>query len=554
MSGRRVGGAPSWALALLLVGCGRCGSSPDDTQPDDTAPDSQVEDTSGSVPIWDDADGDGYTEFYDCDDADPAVHPAAQERCDDIDNDCDGAIDEGGVCSGATELGPDDAVAVFYGVAPGDQAGQHSAGVGDLDGDGFGDLLLPSFAHDDPGDQAGVAYLFLGPVSGQLDAGQAYATYLGEAAGDNAGRTVGPAGDIDGDGVPDLLIGAPASGAAAPAAGAVYVLLGPQLPGERSLALADARILGQAEGDWLGDAEALGDMNLDGFDDVVVASQFDKSLGDDAGVAYVVYGPISGDLSLSDASIRLAGEQPGDQAGSAVAGPGDVTGDGIPDLLVGARYADNGGSNSGAAYLFHGPVTASQSLADADLVIPGSRPGAQLGAGWSLGAAGDHDGDGLGDLIMGGRGDSTVGASAGAAWLLLAADLPGLSSLDDASAGFTAEAAGDLAGTSVCGDFDLDGDGNLDLAIGASGAQGSVQAGAGAAFVILGPVLGQHSLADSDLIFRGVAADDMTGWSVEAAGDVLGLGAGGLLVGALGSDHAGADAGAIYMLSYEVSR
>ena len=553
MIARKGAALPAWAWTLLLVGCGPCRISTPDTQKPDTqdTTDTPPVDTGDSIPAWIDADGDGYSDYYDCDDGDPEVHPAAHEVCDERDNDCDGEVDEDRVCAEPLELGPSDALAVFYGAAAGDQAGQHCAGVGDVSGDGVADLLLPSFGHDARGSDSGAAYLFLGPVSGEQGLESAFAWYLGEAADDNAGRTVGAAGDIDGDGSPDLLFGAPSSDNSAPNAGTIYLVFGPHLAGEHELAEADARIMGQAEGDWLGDAESLGDMNQDGFGDLIIASQYDRSVGDDAGVAYVVYGPISGDLTLSDADVRLTGEAPDDQAGSTAVSVGDVNADGFPDLLVGARMADLGGRDSGAAYLFLGPVTASASLADADEIIPGSVPGSLLGAGWSFSAAGDHDADGLDDFLVGARGDTTVGENAGAAWLVLGTDLRELDYLVEASASFSAESAGDMAGTSVTGVADLNADGYTELAIGASSAAGIDADDAGAAYLFFGRAQGSYSLGDADVIARGQAADDMAGWSVEDAGAVGGGGVGGLLVGALGNDSAGDDAGAIYLFGIE---
>jgi len=536
----------TWTWGLLLVGCGQCRISVPDTAPPADS-DTAVE-TGDDTLTHVDVDGDGYTDYFDCDDDDPLVHPAAEEVCDDIDNDCDGGIDEDGVCSAAQDLGPSDALATFYGAEPGDQAGQHMAGVGDVDGDGVHDLLLPSFAHAGVGQESGAAYLFLGPVLGVQSLDTAYAWFLGEAPGDQAGRTVGTAGDVNGDGQLDLLVGAPSADHSATSAGTIYLVYGPHSAGEHSLADADARIFGQAEGDWLGDAELLGDMNQDGFDDLIVASQYDNSLGDEAGVAYVVLGPLDGDSTLSADHLRLTGETAGDQAGSTASAAGDVNGDGIPDLLVGARFSDRGGRDSGAVYVMFGPVTSSASLADSDVVLPGYGAESLLGAGWSVSAAEDHDGDGLGDFLVGARGDdNNVGPNAGAAWLVLGSDLPDLVDLADASASFQGNEIGALAGTSVTGISDLDADGRPDVAIGASLAQGVDGASAGAAYVFFGQVVGSHSLGDADLIIRGQSTDDMAGWSVEDAGDVTGRGGGALLMGALGSDSAGQDAGAIYL-------
>ncbi len=542
----------SWLLALLLVGCGPCRSTADDTQvPDDTQdsdPGDTHPETDDTDPGYRDLDGDGYYEFYDCDDEDPDVHPGAEEICDDIDNDCDGQVDEDRVCATALELGPSDATAVFYGASADDQAGQHLASVGDLDGDGYGDLLLPSFAHDGNGEDAGAAYLFLGPVSAEQSMDAAWAWYLGEAEGDNAGRTVADAGDVNGDGVPDLLIGAPAADHSFMNAGTIYLVYGPQTEGEHQLADADARIFGEADGDWLGDAESLGDMNGDGYDDLVVASQYDNTLGEDAGVAYVIYGPVSGDQTLGEDVIQLSGVEEEDQAGSTAIGPGDVNADGIPDLIVGARLSDMGGRDSGALYLFMGPVEASAPLDSADEIIPGPEPDALLGAGWSIDGVGDHDGDGRQDFLVGARGAS----GGGGAWLVLATDLRDLDVLDEASASFSAESQGDLAGTAVCGLHDVNGDLRPDIAIGASGATGVGGAdSAGAAYIFYGLALGSYDLGDADVIARGEATDDMAGWSIGDAGDVNGVGRTSLLMGALGNDAAAEDAGAIYLFTLE---
>jgi hypothetical protein len=114
----------------------------------------------------------------------------------------------------------------------------------------------------------------------------------------------------------------------------------------------------------------VGDLDGDGHDDIVVGSQGDDTDGTNAGAVYVMLGPLSGTIDLSAADAKLTGEAAYDQAGFAVAG-GDLDGDGIGDILVGAHTNDAAADGSGSVYLLHGPVTGSASLGTADAILVG---------------------------------------------------------------------------------------------------------------------------------------------------------------------------------------
>jgi hypothetical protein len=165
---------------------------------------------------------------------------------------------------------------------------------------------------------------------------------------------------LDGDGLDDLAVGADLEDTAGMNAGAVYVFYGREdrLIETVSLRTADAKLTGEAAGDRAGfDVSIPGDLDGDGFDELVVGAFLHDTAGTDAGAAYVFFGEVvrlSGTVSLSAAPTKLLGEAAGDFAGFAVGPAGDVTDDGIDDLLVGAIMNDAGGTNSGTVYVVFG--------------------------------------------------------------------------------------------------------------------------------------------------------------------------------------------------------
>jgi len=393
-----------------------------------TSPSTSTTSTSTTSSVVD-ADRDGHPADGDCDDTDPAVYPGAPEVClDRVDGDCDGEIDEG---CGARSLADADAARV--GGEPDEHLGRSLAGLDDLDGDGHADLAMGT-------DLGGVVLLWGGP----LDGGSPAETVIASAdPTDGTGWSLARAGDLDGDGGPDLLVGAPFEGSAGEWAGAALLVSGGAIQA-RPATLDPAtlpRIIGEAGSHYVGVSVAgPGDVDGDGWDDALIGAH---GVDSEAGVAYLVRGPLTADRSLADATARLMGQAPGDYAGYAVAAAGDTDGDGLGDLLVGAYGAAD---EAGFAGLFAGPLSGSLALNDADEVLSGASAGDRVG--YAVAGVGDVDGDGLADLLIGAPGLDTGGEEAGGAYLLISQPVVVVAQGGEASAfaGISVAGAGDIDG------------------------------------------------------------------------------------------------------------
>jgi hypothetical protein len=376
----------------------------------------------------------------------------------------------------------------------GDQ-GVFPVGAGDVDADGHDDLLVGAWANDEGGSDAGGAYVVLGPVSGTLDMSLADAKLVGEESGDSAGSSVAGAGDVDANGHDDLLVGARHNRDGGYEAGAAYLVLGP-VTGTLDLSSADAKLLGDEWDAAAQDVSAAGDVNADGHDDLLVSAE---TTGFYVGPICLVLGPVTGTLDLSSvADAQLLGERRYDFVESGT-GAGDVDADGHDDLLVGAFLNEEGGPAAGAAYLVLGPVTGTRNLRLADAKLLGDE-GDQAGTG--IAAAGDVDGDGHDDLLVGAPGNDEGGRDAGAAYLVLG-PVTGTHDLSLADAKLLGEERGD-ATSWVSGAGDVDGDGHDDLLAANY---------SGAAYLVLGPVTGAIPLSRADARF----VDDAPGFDVDVA-------------------------------------
>jgi hypothetical protein len=351
--------------------------------------------------------------------------------------------------------------------ASGQAMGAAVAGSGDADGAGYDDVLvgLPDAS------SVGAAWLFDAPIVGTRSATDATWIMSGGATGAGVGSSVSRAGDANGDGIADVLVGSDRA-ASSTASGHAFLFLGP-LYGTETTSSADVAFDGGALYDAVV-AAGDGDMNGDGLVDVVVGSKGDGTTGTNAGAAYLFQAPLGNPLAFSEADAAWTGESTYDRAGTAVTLVGDSDGDGYDDAAIGADGDDSGGTDAGAVYLVLGGTASSfqlsSSTAGAKLVGPspcGSCSG-YTGAGEAVSSAGDPDGDGLGDVLVGGSGAGIAATGDGAAWLVYG-PVTGLRTLDTFSDAVLSGATSyEHFGVSVAGAGDLDGDGASDVLVGAS--------------------------------------------------------------------------------------
>ncbi|WP_395646394.1 FG-GAP-like repeat-containing protein [Terricaulis sp.] len=386
---------------------------------------------------------------------------------------------------------------------------------------------------------------------------------------DLSGFSVASAGDVNGDGYGDLIIGAWGGNSNAGEAYVVFGAAGGWSPSLTLSALDGSngfRLDGIDAGDQLGSSVAsAGDVNGDGFDDLIVGARFGDgvSAGVDHGETYVVFGAAGGwsaafDLSTLDGSngFRLDGIDANDFSGHSVASAGDVNGDGFDDLIVGARNAAPGGdSNAGETYVVFGAAggwSASLNLATLDGSTGFRLDGIDAGddSGWSVASAGDVNGDGFDDLIVGAHnGDPGGDSNAGEAYVVFGAADGWSASLDlstlDGSNGFRLDGidASDQAGYSVASAGDVNGDGFDDLIVGALTGDPGGDSNAGEIYVVFGAADGWGASFDLSTLngsngFRldGIDVNDFSGNSVASAGDVNGDGFDDLIVAAVGAD------------------
>jgi hypothetical protein len=303
-----------------------------------------------------------------------------------------------------------------------------------------------------------------------------------------------------------------------------------------------AWIYGDDAGDEAGAALAApGDLSGDGVADLLVGA----ALHDDVGAVYLLEGPITASGAIGGAATPILGITTLDWFGRSVAGAGDVDLDGALDFLVGAPGVDDGGGDAGAAYLFVGPSDPTWlTLEDAELAMQGESPD-DLG-GWSVAGAGDLTGDGQSDLLVGAVGRTTTGTDGGAVYVV-SGDERGTLDLVFAEARILGTSAGDWAGHSVADAGDVDGDGASDVLFGAPYADGELSF-TGAAYLFYGPITGTLDADDADAIRYGDLAGDLGGYAVAGAGDSDGDGLDDLLVGAPEDDAHGSGSGAAYLI------
>ncbi len=471
------------------------------------------------------------------------------------------------------------------GITSSDRSG-FAVATGDINGDGIADVIIGAKYADPNGlNSAGETYVVFGNSSAfdsslELSSlnGSSGFVINGISGSDGSGGAVA-AGDINGDGIDDVIIGAaladPASNAEA---GETYVVFGKTSAFSSSINLSSLNgstgfvINGIDSADQSGTAVASGDINGDGIDDVIIgAPRSDPNSTNDAGETYVVFGKTSAfGTSINLSSLNgstgfvLNGITASDESGRAVAS-GDINGDGIDDVIIGAKYADpNSNSSAGETYVMFGKTSAfgssinlSSLNGSTGFVINGIDTGDISG---DAVASGDINGDGIDDVIIGApQADPHSDFSAGETYVVFGktsffASFINLSSMNGSN-GFviTGIDTADESGRAVAAG-DINGDGVDDVIIGARFADPNSINDAGETYVVFGRVgvfsspTGLSNLDGSDgFVLNGINANDQSGRAV-ASGDFNDDGVDDLISGAISGDPGGrTDAGETYV-------
>ena len=522
------------------------------------------------------------------------------------------------------------------GAAADDQCCYSVSAAGDVNADGIDDVILGApFANIPTGSDAGISCVIYGQSTG---GGTAFTNLtlpvppialpddigfclLGTAPGDRSGISVSAAGDVNHDGIDDIIVGAYLADYTESNAGITYVIFGRNLSAPGAIPFgnfplpiapfsADVgfRLLGMESSAYTGiSVSTAGDVNGDGFSDIIIgANSADTLSATDAGMVYVVFGRNSsavdavpfGDIELADYStsfpvnfgFRVIGADSFDRCGESVSAAGDVNNDGIGDIIIGAPYADpNGISNAGIAYVIFGrDYYESLSVAPyEDILLSdfGNNPHIGfriLGAltndycGISVSGAGDVNGDNIDDVIVGAyNADPVNNADAGIAYIIFGRDptAPGVLPFEDiqlttgnagmqTDIGFRILGAGKNTGFSVSNAGDTNGDGISDVIVGAYYAYYDTRVNVGISYVIFGRNIAGGAIPFGDIQLQSTELDahigyrilgafdsDNSGYAVSAAGDINGDGVGDLVVSSPFADpQTGQDAGRTYVI------
>ena len=324
-----------------------------------------------------------------------------------------------------------------------DLSGKSVSLAGDFNGDGFDDILVSADFADPNGNMSGESYLVYGSESAlgptlslsSLSGGDGF-RIAGLQAGDQNGFSLSSAGDVNGDGFDDIIVSSPGADPNGSNSGSSYVLFGRAGVGGAAVDLSTLdgttgfRLDGVSTDDTSGfSVSNAGDVNGDGFDDLIIGAIGADPDGPLRGSSYVVFGKSGGfssnlELSSLDGTngFRLDGVANGDRSGSAVSAAGDVNGDGFDDIIVGAGNADPNGTSSGSSYVVFGKSVGHLAVEQLSFLdgdngfridgVNGSNSGA------AVSGAGDINGDGFDDVIIGAFTASPNGIFSGESYVI----------------------------------------------------------------------------------------------------------------------------------------
>ena len=429
------------------------------------------------------------------------------------------------------------------GIESDDYAGYSVKGAGDVNRDGYADLIIGAPRANS---YAGISYVIYGSSFlvnidlANLSPSQGFQIY-GTNSGDQSGWSVGGAGDVNNDGYEDVIIGAPYANNGA---GISYVVYGPQ-GGEliANISLSSLysyqgfAIYGVNSGDESGiSVSGAGDVNNDNYDDIIIGAPYASPSSNQlkAGISYVVYGGKNlattylASLTKSQ-GFSISGINPADYSGYSVSGAGDVNNDGYDDVIIGAYYAGISPYYPGASYVIYGgnnlqSVNLATLASNTTLGYSINGYASYSGSGWSVSGAGDINGDRYDDFIIGAP---YANGGAGISYVIYGKvglnniDLSSLTTTQASTQGFSLYGANlyDYSGAAVSGAGDVNGDGYDDIIIGAPLANNAV----GTSYINIGQSTNDNvDLASFAQYFDvlGVAPYDYSGSIVSGAGNL----------------------------------
>ena len=466
---------------------------------------------------------------------------------------------------------------VINGIDGNEKSGSSVSSAGDINNDGFDDLIIGA-------PNGGKSYVVFGKAAGSystslelsaLDGANGF-VINGITGGDQSGMSVSLAGDINNDGYGDIIIGTSIPSPNGQWSGQSYVVFG-KAAGSYSASLELSALDGtngfvingiDAEDESGFSVSSAGDVNNDGYDDIVIgAFGADPNNNEQSGESYVVFGKAEGypgslELSALDGNngFVINGVDPFDKSGISVASAGDINNDGYNDIIIGAFYGDT----SGEAYVVFGKASGYSaslelsSLNGTDGFVMNGINGHD-NTGWSVSSAGDINNDGFDDIIIGAHQADANGGGSGKSYVVFgkavgsySASLE-LSALDGTN-GFVINGvdANDFSGRSVSSAGDINNDGFDDIIIGAHQADPDP----GGSYVVFGKAAGSYSASlelsaldgTNGFVINGIDAGDKCGWSVSSAGDINNDGYDDIIIGANQADSNGGDAGESYIV------